>query len=66
MQKALEKLSPFELKDRLISLAQEHSRRSAAQMPSPSSAVMVKFSEKWATFFRKAEQHQHPFSENRM
>ena len=32
MQKALEKLSPFELKDRLISLAQEHSRRSAAQM----------------------------------
>ncbi|MGD0236700.1 MAG: hypothetical protein ABSC55_19440 [Syntrophorhabdales bacterium] len=33
---------------------------------SPSSAVMVKFSEKWATFFRKAEQHQHPFSENRM
>ena len=32
MQKALEKLSPFELKDRLISLAQEYSRRSAAQM----------------------------------
>lgn len=32
MQKALERLSPFELKDRLISLALGHSRRSAAQM----------------------------------